>query len=268
MIQDYFRLLSTRMAAESEMLTDFYRHHPGKLGEAREILLQSFLSTYLPKVFGVGSGFALSSDVDVSTEQDIVIYDALYSPVLFPNARSAIYPHSAIHALIEVKSTLGRRELRTTVEKTLRVKQELRKSPMIPIFPDSPQLEPLVCLFAFSGDDLPSIKRSLIEFQAGISPADRLDLICLNGAGVLSSGAYFEISRFGMPGSDHSVGISETERTKLKASYPDSVLCYELSDHALLVFYYWMISYIIRRPPQFPDLIRYAPHDFIWGNEL
>src|SRR5579871_4928906 len=113
MIGGYFATLSDVMAAESELLAKIYNHQ-GKLGENREALLQRFFRAYLPARFGVGTGFALLSD-SVSTQQDVVIYDAHTNPVLFPDSIAPVFPPSALTALIEVKSTLTSREMRKTV---------------------------------------------------------------------------------------------------------------------------------------------------------
>jgi len=267
MIHEYFQHISTIMATESEILQVFYKRHHGKLGEGREILLQHFLSTYLPKRFGVGSGFALLSGTDISTEQDIVIYDALNNPVFFPECRSAIFPPSAIQALIEVKSSLNKTELEKTSQKTSLVKQELRKALSILVLETPRLMEPLVCLFAYPGPDLPSIKKTLISLQRGIPEENRLDLICILNEGVISSGIYFNVSKFGEPNSPYARSMTPEDRNEILRKYPDKVLAYRLRENSLLVFYYWLLSYIIRRPVIIPDIIRYAPPGYIWGEE-
>ncbi|OPX84591.1 MAG: hypothetical protein A4E53_03849 [Pelotomaculum sp. PtaB.Bin104] len=267
MIHEYFQYLSKVIAAESEMLRAFYKSHHGKLGEAREILLQRFLTTYLPKRLGVGSGFALLSSSNISTEQDIVIYDALNNPVFFPECRSAIFPPSAIQALIEVKSSLDKNDLEKTVHKTCLVKQELRKVPSILVLESPRLMEPLVCLFAYSSQDLRVVKETLISIQRNIAEDDRLDLVCILNEGVISSGTYFNISMFGEPNSSHRRSMTPERQKEILTKYPDKVLTYRLRENSLLVFYYWLLSYIIRRPVIIPDIIRYAPPDYIWGDE-
>ena len=65
---------------------------PGKLGESREVLPQRFLSTYLPRRFGVDTGFALFGSA-MSTQQDVVVYDHLSNPVLFLAPVRGTSPH-------------------------------------------------------------------------------------------------------------------------------------------------------------------------------
>jgi hypothetical protein len=102
MLDIYFQTLSKVMSAESQLLAEVFQAHRGKLGENREALLQRFLSTYLPQRFGVGTGFALLGAEDISTQQDVVVYDRLNSPVLFPESVAPLFPPSALAAVIEV----------------------------------------------------------------------------------------------------------------------------------------------------------------------
>jgi hypothetical protein len=96
MLSTYFHALSEVMAAESRLLAQVYSSHHGKLGENREAVLQRFFSTYLPQRFGVGTGFALLGAEQVSTQQDVVIYDRLNNPVLFPESAAPLFPPSAL----------------------------------------------------------------------------------------------------------------------------------------------------------------------------
>lgn len=267
MIHEYFQYISKKMAFESEILIAFYKGHRGKLGEAREILLQRFLSSYLPKRFGIGSGFTILSGSSVSTEQDIIIYDALNNPVFFPEFRSSIFPPNAIQALIEVKSSLDKSELQNTVQKTSPLKQELRKAPSISVFPSRPPIEPLICLFGYSGQDLRITKENLISLQRDIAENNRLDLVCILNEGVIISGMYFNISKFGQPSSPYAKSITQEHRENILNKYPNKVLAYRLRENSLLVFYYWLLSYIIQCPFSIPDIIQYAPPDYEWGEE-
>lgn len=267
MIQDYFALISARMKAEADLLLEFYRKHPGKLGEAREIILHGFFATYLPKLLSVGSGFTMSSDQNISTEQDLIIFDALHSPVLFPTNRSAIYAHSAVRCLIEVKSSLGKGEIVESVRKAAAVKQSWRDAPTVPLAPHAPKMEPLMCIFGFSGPELGTIRENLVQVQQDVPDEDRVDLVCLLNTGIIMSGTYFNTATFGQSGSVHARAVEETKREEIAGRYPDRTKCYNVGANALFLFYYWLTSYVMRMPPLFPDLIKYAPEGMTWGVE-
>jgi len=262
----YFRYFQTVMTAEAATVRTFYMQHHGKLGEAHELVLQRFFASCLPKKFSIGSGFALFPDASFSTEQDIVIYDGLNNPVFFPEFRSAIFPPSAVHALVEVKANLRLEDLGSTVTKTAAVKQKIRTTPH-EVLDQQSWLEPMVCLFAFGGPQITTVKRNLISLQEKVEARDRLDFVCILNKGLITGGTYFEISTFGEPTSRYAQNMPLTERAQLRAMYPDNVKCMLLKDDSLFVFYYWLVSYLIRRPVVVPDLMSLVREDRIWGRE-
>lgn len=253
MLDAYFKTLSELMAAESRLLSDFYRHK-GKLGENREALLQRFLATYLPRRFGVGTGFALLG-ADVSTQQDVVVYDQLTNPVLFPDTAAPLFPPSALAAVIEVKSTLTKAELTKTVKKTLVLKRELRAA--FTHHPAPPRSEALVGLFAFASRGL-SIASVLHEMKAAEEEAeagvrDRLDVICLLEQGlVLGSSLFYSTTNGGAPLLETSEALPQQ---RLAVTAPNS----------LFVFYSRLLDYILGRGDIRPQLMSYLPPDTALG---
>lgn len=55
--------------------------HAGEIGRAHEVFLRGALERFLPRRFACGSGFIASAD-HVSTQQDIIVYDAYSLPLL------------------------------------------------------------------------------------------------------------------------------------------------------------------------------------------
>ena len=246
MLDQYFAALGKLMAAESRLLADFYRHR-GKLGENREALLQRFLATYLPKRFGVGTGFALFG-AEVSTQQDVVVYDQLNNPVLFPDTVAPLFPPSALAAFIEVKSTLTRDELRDVVVKVKRVKEELRAS--FAVHPDPPRSEALAGLFAFASRlDVVEVMERMREVEDELETdlADRLDIVCLLEQGLVLGGSlFYSTTNNGLP------LLKETPRPRqqrLAVAAPNS----------LFIFYSRLLDYILGRREVRPQLMSYLP---------
>jgi len=237
LLDRYFHTLSETMARESRLMAAVFSH-PGKLGENREQLLARFLTTYLPRRFGVGSGFALLGE-RLSTQQDVVVYDANDNPVLFPTASAPLFPPSAVLALIEVKSRLTKRELLKTVRKTADFKRQLRQS--FANHPAPPEQEALAMLFAFDTTSKPArVLTVLCDVEDGdeVERRDRLDMVCLLGKGVVLGGALLAAM---------TPGAGEPER-----------LAIELDD-SLLVFYARLLDYLSARPPTRPQLMAYLP---------
>lgn len=248
MLDAYFKALSEIMAAESRLFAEFYRHR-GKLGENREALLQRFLATYLPRQFGVGTGFALFG-TEVSTQQDVVVYDQLTNPVLFPETVAPLFPPSAVSAVVEVKSTLTADELQETAAKAQALKRALRAS--FAHHPAPPRSEALVGLFTFRSrlhpaDVLDELKAA--EEEIGADVRDRLDVVCLLGSGLLLGGSLFY--------------STATDGKPLLATSPDisSQRVAFAAENSLFLFYSRLLDYILARGPVLPQLMSYLPPD-------
>jgi hypothetical protein len=252
MLAEYFKALSDLMAAESRMLATFYRHR-GKLGENREAIIQRFLATYLPRRFGVGSGFALFGD-EVSTQQDVVVYDALNNPILFPDSIAPLFPPSALAAVVEVKSTLTRDEIRDVVKKTQAVKQSLRAA--FANHPEPPRSEALASSFAFGSRlSVAEILRTMKEAEddLGVEMADRLDMVCLLGKGIILGGSlFYSTTNNGDP------LLPATPRPRQQRLAVEA-------EQSLFIFYSRLLDYILGRRETRPQLMSYVPADLPLG---
>ena len=80
--------------------------HMGDRGEFREQVVERFLRPYLPKCYGLGSGAIFSANGMSSRQIDIVLYDAVFSNVLFSDSPNSLYPAESVFGAIEVKSDL------------------------------------------------------------------------------------------------------------------------------------------------------------------
>jgi hypothetical protein len=241
---DYFNALGETMAAESRFMGTLYDHR-GKLGENREALVARFLRDYLPRRFGVASGFAAFAQ-RLSTQQDVVVFDSHSNPVLFPDSAAPLFPPSALVAAIEVKSRLTKPELRATVAKTRAFKQELRAA--FAHHPAPPRLEALVCLFAFESalDPLPAA-RALGALEADIDRRDRLDMICLLGHGLLLGGSMY------------------AETTRLEVTAPGQQRLAVEFENSLFLFYSRLLDYALARGEVRPQLMSYMPPETPMG---
>ena len=241
MIDAYFRALAETMARESDLLGRLYTHH-GKLGENRESLVARFLTTYLPACYGVSSGFAMLGG-ELSTQQDVVVYDRHTNPILFPDSAAPLFPPSALVAVVEVKSFLSKRELVSAADKAYALKRELRQA--LANHPRPPEREALAALFAFRSELSPSeLLANLREREeaADVDAYDRLDLICLLGTGVVVGGSlWMETRRY------RARELSDTEAIAVAV------------DDSLFVFYSSLIDYLAARPSTAPQLMSYLP---------
>lgn len=82
------------------------RKHRGETGRRREDDLREFLRSFLPERLGIGSGEIAASDGSVSPQMDLIVYDALETPLLNQAKSSIVVPVEGIFGVIEVSSRL------------------------------------------------------------------------------------------------------------------------------------------------------------------
>jgi len=104
-------------------------------GRAIEEAVADRLRQFLPTRIEIGSGLVCYGQ-DLSGQMDIVLFDRLNSPV-FGSGSNRIYPREGVIAVIEVKSTLDRKNLKKafkqlkTVKRMERHKEEGAASPRL-----------------------------------------------------------------------------------------------------------------------------------------
>ncbi|HVX40440.1 MAG TPA: DUF6602 domain-containing protein [Gemmatimonadaceae bacterium] len=102
--------------------------HPGAKGSATELEWTSMLSTYLPRRYCADKAFVLDCKGYLSDEIDIVIYDRQYSPFILHQNGVAFIPAECVYAIIEVKQTLSRTNIRYAQNKAASVRRLHRTS--------------------------------------------------------------------------------------------------------------------------------------------
>lgn len=81
--------------------------HQGEKGGIRERRVVDFLSKYLPKKYGIGTGHIIDSNGNFSSQIDIVIYDAVNGTALPIDSYYSVFPAECVYATVEVKSKLS-----------------------------------------------------------------------------------------------------------------------------------------------------------------
>ncbi len=163
--------------------------HPTPSGDANEKQWLDLLHQYLPQRYRASSAFVIDADGRRSRQIDIAIYDALYSPLLFPHESGLHIPVESLYAVFEVKRTLSHQWLRDAAAKAASVRCLRRTStPMIASGRRCPAVRPAPILAGVLA--VKSVWRNSFyeRFPAALrqlSPAERLDLGC-----ILSHGAF------------------------------------------------------------------------------
>lgn len=86
-------------------------NHPGEKGLLREMFVRRVLESLLPTHLGVGSGTVVDKWNQQSGQVDLLVYDKRRIPPLLEENGHGIYPMDAVLRVLEVKSTLRKRDL-------------------------------------------------------------------------------------------------------------------------------------------------------------
>lgn len=84
-------------------------------GKYREYLVKRLLSKIVPSKYEITNGFVIDSNNNKSDEMDIIIYDKSYVPPFFDETYT-IVPIEAVIAVIQVKTTLTKEELKDSID--------------------------------------------------------------------------------------------------------------------------------------------------------
>lgn len=127
-IQELISEAGNHLRHEFESIKNSNPHYAERGAEA-EIILANFLNSHLPKRFAAGSGIVIDHQNNFSSQTDVIIYDAINSPVYRKGERVLILPNDNVASVIEVKSSLCKSQLEDAAQKIASVKK-LTKAPI------------------------------------------------------------------------------------------------------------------------------------------
>ena len=96
--------------------------HTGEFGAYRESIVREFLRFFIPGRIDIHTGFLITATDAVSTQCDIVAYDAKNTPLIESGERQRFFPVESVCAIGEVKSALSKDELKVALNKLARIK--------------------------------------------------------------------------------------------------------------------------------------------------
>ena len=127
-IQELISQAGKHLRSEFELIKASNPHFAERGAEA-EIILKDFLNSHLPKRFAADTGIVIDEDNNISSQTDVIIYDALNSPIYRKGERILILPNDNVASVIEVKSMLSKAEIEDASKKIASVKK-LKKTPV------------------------------------------------------------------------------------------------------------------------------------------
>jgi len=129
-------LRNTSKKIESDMEDSKLFTHTGQIGTFRENIIQKFIRPFLPDCYSIGSGQIFDQKDNMSKQIDLVLYDQLFSNVLFKNNETKLFPFESVYGTIEIKSMLTSDELVKSIDNIISVKElEREDSDMMDIMP-------------------------------------------------------------------------------------------------------------------------------------
>ncbi|WP_138927883.1 DUF6602 domain-containing protein [Verminephrobacter aporrectodeae] len=117
-------------AAFSKTATDvFYDpvekklRHAGEYGVFRESIVRDFMKFLVPRNLDMSSGFVITAKDSVSTQVDVVVFDAGTTPLYIGGDRQRFFPVESVFCIGEVKSNLKKNALKDALNKLAAVKR-------------------------------------------------------------------------------------------------------------------------------------------------
>lgn len=103
--------------------------HPTSKGDNSESAWIDFFRSFLPSKYSVDKGFIFDSTGQISEQIDIIIYDALYAPLIFETEAGEKYiTAESVYAVFEVKQKMNKSHFKYAHDKIMSVKNLYRSS--------------------------------------------------------------------------------------------------------------------------------------------
>lgn len=133
--------------------------HAGEQGRNNERILEGFLAKYLAQRYTVSTGKVIAATGALSDQIDLIVHDRLSTPQISIDEASALVPVESVYAVISVKTSLDKSQLRDAMSGIKSVRRLPRKaaihqspSQRIIEIPEEKVLRPRALVFAFQSN--------------------------------------------------------------------------------------------------------------------
>jgi hypothetical protein len=193
------RLLVARLEATRQSIT-----HAGEKGRALEQSVHSLLRSFLPAEYGLSTGFIVwqgPQGVSMSTQLDVIIYDAVRYGPLIRLETCNVFPLEAVYGYVEVKAVIRSSDAveapADSIQACVKTNKELRKmnlrhfvSPVARQHYKKDWLSLRSYVFAFEGagkaeNDLPAFAKDLANAMKKAGTPTHLHGVFIAGRGFL-----------------------------------------------------------------------------------
>jgi hypothetical protein len=191
-VAQLFNDAAKKLRAEFEFIRTT-NPHPGEKGAEAEKVVQDFLNHHLPQRFRATSGIIIDKANGLSPQTDVIIYDALTSPVYRYSEDMLMLPLDMVAAVMEVKSRLNKQDLEDGYKKIAACKR-LKKTPISAGDQQATgsalrSVATYGVIFGFSSDtSLATLAQHVENLNGEYEPSAWPDLIVLLDSGTISYG--------------------------------------------------------------------------------
>ena len=193
-LEELFNQVSERMKSDFRK-AQMALQNPGQKGESNEKIFKEFLRQYLPMTLDVITGTLVDSDGKQSKQLDVILSDAVKTPIFYQSGNVRVIPVECAYAVFEVKAYLDKAELEKSFENMKSVK-ELKKEAYFHAKGAVQYTRTLYgklwdhwptnhFVFAFDSTGLNSILDNLVELQKDMEIHKRIDAICILEKGLI-----------------------------------------------------------------------------------
>lgn len=189
-----FDEVSTQMRSDFRKAQEAYSHS-GLKGQANEDIVRRFLQQYLPKALDIVTGTIVDSSGGQSRQLDIILSDAVKTPIFFQSEDARVIPAECAYSVIEVKAHLDKKELDRCQDNMTSCKSLAKHAyfynrgaitQTISLFGKEWQHFPLsYFVFAFDSVGLDSLVSNLNQHNSSCEIHQRIDSVCVLDKGVI-----------------------------------------------------------------------------------
>jgi hypothetical protein len=216
--------------------------HQGEKGRNNEAVLIEFLRRLLPTRYTVSTGTVAAVGGHTSGQVDVIIHDRLETPAFKEAYAWSIVPIESVHAVISVKTTLTKPELRDAMASLASVRSLPRKAARVEIngalqtVSEDKVLRPRAFVFAFKAKwkSPDAVGKAFVELLSELSDDLRPNAVCALGSAFLP-----------------------------RRPFTIDVRTYK--EHMLLHFFLFLVKSLESRPRYRPDLSKYIAEEYERG---
>jgi len=226
------------MLSEIETISE-EMSHAGEKGRNNEAILVEFLRRRLPNRCTVSTGKVVATGAAESGQIDVIIHDRLETPAFVDSHAWSLVPVESVHAVVSVKTTLTKPELRNAMDSLASVRRLPRRAAsiqlhdrLVPVAEDK-VLRPRAFVFAYkSGWSTPdALCAAFIDLLGEFSDDLRPNAVC-----------------------------ALDQAFAARRPYTTDIQTYV--EHSLLHFFLFLVKTIDLRPRYRTDLTKYFVEDY------